>query len=362
MDVSAKPDFIRRIPVFLICFLGIITVFLQISCQKLAERNKHVLQVDMSKEHDSGRFKPELGDKVFVAGNFNGWKKHEIMMSDPQGNWIYSANIDSCLKREGGFSFSADTLEFNFGLSTGENHILLEEGSERITIRKIARTQLENEPPVFTYNENFNGAMPYEVTFTVGMNNQETLGFFQPDKGDEVVVSGSFCAWAAEGVALKDEGGAGVYSKEISIKQNPKEPIEYRFRIIPKRKAILPNQGWETEGIRQSILSGFTVKLPYAEFNNVRRVARFIINTREWEKEGKFKPLKGDILQMKLLFDGKENLSDALFQVKEQQYETAFMVPLTVREVQWQVVRNMKEELTQAQNVDVGLNGTIVTF
>lgn len=350
----------KTVRIVIFCCLGIMASLLQLSCRKANEQNNHVLSVDMSIEHDSGRFKPELGDKVFVTGNFTEWNKDGVLLSDIKGNWIYSANINDYLKRRTENLSPIDTLEFNFFLRTGDSRELSNHGWEAVARRKITRTKLESKSPVFIYNVIYDGAEPIEVTFRVGMNNQKTLGFFQPEKGDEVVVSGSFCAWSLEGVALKDEDGSGVYSQKITVKQNPEKPIEYRFRMRTKRKAILPNQGWETQSIRQAVLSLSSAELPYVEFNNVRRVARFIIDTKRWETERKFKPLQGDILQIKLILDGKENLTDALFQVNEHEYETALMIPLNIREVQWQVIKNMKEELTISQKAEVGLNGTII--
>jgi hypothetical protein len=356
MNQSFRRKSSGNISTFLFLFLGITVSFLNLSCNKAGQQNHYVLQVDMSKEHDAGRFKPEQGDKLFVAGNFNGWKKYEVMLSDLKGNWIYSANIDDYLERKGAPS---DTLGFNFLIQSGPGREVLNQGWETIPMRKIAISRLTTQSPVFVYNEVFDEKESFDVTFTVGMNNEETLGFFQPDKGDEIVVSGSFCNWSSQGVALDDQS-SGIYSKKITLRQNPNDPLEYRFRIIPKRKAVIPDQGWETRPVRQAVLSKSSVELPYAEFNDIRRVARFVINSGEWEQEGKFRPLKGDILQIKLLLDGKQTLSDALFQVGEKKFETAIMIPLTVRDVQWQVMEDMKNELTPIQDVQVGLNGAVI--
>ena len=55
------------------------------------------------------------------------------------------------------------------------------------------------------------------------------------------------------------------------------------------------------------------------------------------------------------VLDEKDHLSDALFQVKDHTYETAMIIPLTIKDIQWQVVRNMKEELSPLKNVDIDL-------
>ena len=253
-------------------------------------------------------------------------------------------------------------MEFKFVFHAGDGRDVANQGWETIKNRKITLANLEKKNPVYIFNEVYDARETFEVTFRVGMNNQKILGFFRPETGDEVVVSGSFCEWSSQGIPMKDEDGAGIYSLKLTVKQNPQEPFEYRYRIISKRKAILPNKGWETQVNRQWSLTNSTTELPYAEFNDIRRVARFIIDTKQWEQEGKFKPQRGDILQIKLLLDGKENLSDALFQVKDHTYETALIIPLTVKDVQWQVVRNIKEEITQIKNVEVDLKGAVITL
>lgn len=161
---------------------------------------------------------------------------------------------------------------------------------------------------------------------------------------------------------MKDEDGEGVYSIKSAVKENPQKSFDYKFRIISKRKAVLQNQGWETRENRQWRLANSTTELPYAEFNDLRRVARFTVDTKQWEQEGRFKPKRGDILQIKLLLDDKENLSDALFQVKDHIFEIAMVIPLTVKEIKWSVVRNIKENMTQFKSVEVDLKGAVVSF
>jgi hypothetical protein len=318
--------------------------------------------VDMSKEHDAGRFKPEEGDKLSVACNFNAWKENDLFLKDEKGDWMYTVNLDVFFATKRGFFTAEDTLEFRFVVHADSNRHVENKGWENIKNRHMTWTYLEKKKPVFTYNEEFDEREKFDVTFRVGMNNQKVLGFFHPELGDEIVVSGNFCKWSLKGVSMKDEQGDGVYSVTFPVKQNPKKPLDYRFRMIPKRKVILPDAGWESVPNRQWALTTPQVEIPYAEFNDVRRILRFTINTQPWEQAGKFHPSKGDIVQVRLLLDGKESLSEALFQIKDHTYETALIIPLTVKDVRWQVVRNMKEDLTQAKNVDVDLKGTVVTL
>lgn len=342
----------------LLCFIGIAISVLQLSCHKMNEGNKHIIiRVDMSKEHDSGIFKPGDGDKVFVAGNFDGWKKNGILLSNVKGNWLYSADIYDYLKKEK--ELSLDSLEFNFVIQSGDHRDLPNEGWETIAARRVPLSEIESRSPIFTYNTAYVPKETFRVTFTVGMRDQETLGFFKPQDGDRVIVSGNFCNWSPQGVALHRKGD-GIYSRKITLRLNPNDPFRYLFRVVASRKALIPNRGWETVAHRQAALSAPTIQLPFAEFNGVRRAARFIINPAKWEQEGIFQPMKGDILQIRLMFDGKPFLSDRMFRVNKHRYETAIEVPLSVRHVRWQVVENMKHKLTHLRSVDASLNGVIV--
>ena len=60
----------------------------------------------MSKEHDAGRFRPELGDKISVAGDFNGWKKDGLFLSDQKGNWIFTVEMEEYLRNKRGNIYS----------------------------------------------------------------------------------------------------------------------------------------------------------------------------------------------------------------------------------------------------------------
>ncbi len=272
---STEARMLKRVIIFLLAF---IVSSLDISCShNSAKQNGLLLSVDMSKEHDSGQFKPGKGDRLYVAGNFNGWKKYQIAMTEKKGNWIYSANIEKYLeKTEAGLPI--DTLQFNFLIKPGKDRSVPNQGWEELGARKMAVSTLASEAPVFVYGERFDNKEPYDVTFTVGMSNEETLGFFKPGRGDEVVVSGSFCNWSSKGIPL-DNKGDGIYARKIWIRQNPRHPLEYNFRIIPNANVPLPNWGWETIPMRKTSLDSRTIKLPFAVFNNIRRVARFVIGT-----------------------------------------------------------------------------------
>jgi hypothetical protein len=343
-----------------VVFLLSSVAMLLVSCTA-KQGGKYQIRVDMSKEHDAGRFKPEQGDIVGVAGNFNGWNREDIMLKDQKGDWIFSGPIDNYIKKWRTGGRPDDTLEFKFIIHPGGERKIANYGWEDGPNRRISASDVEKRNPILVFSEPYDGSQTYEVTFRVGMSNQKVLGFFQPESGDEVIVSGTFCNWASDGVPMKEEDGS-IYSTKVRVKQNPKEPFEYRYRIVTKRKVTQVNRGWETIVSRHWDLTDSTTEIPYTEFNDIRRVARFIIDAKEWEQQGKFMPKKGDILQIKLVLDGKETLSDALFQVGRYTYEIGLTIPLNARDVQWQVVRNIKEDLTPLRMAEVDLKGAIITL
>jgi len=336
-----------------------------------------VIRLDMSKEHDNGYFKPESGDKVSIAGNFNSWKEDSLFLEDKDGDFIYEFDLSNITTHGSRFS---DTLEFKFKQTSVNNHLIANSGWEAIQNRRLSIqniSKLKANP--LQFNEPWQPGDLYQVTFTVGMSNQEVLGFFTPEEQDQVVVSGNFMNWNNNGILMADEDGDKIYSVTVPIKLIPEKNLEFKFRIIPKQKHPLMNSGWETipnrifdftvfqKNSHPEDLKGFAQKneqleLPYCDFSDMCRVARFIVDTEKWEKEGKFKPLKGDILQIKTSIDGKEFLSSPLIMIGKKKWETALQIPANARSVNFYIIENTKIVLRDAIESEVSLKGQIIRF
>jgi len=317
----------------------------------------------MSAEHDAGRFQPENGDHVSIAGNFNEWNidSESLDLHDPEGDWVYTIPLSKKRASEPD-SIHLDTLEFKFVIRTANNRYIPNNGWETLPNRKMTLSDLEVKSPEIVYNQPWKQWPDHQVTFTVDMRNQEVLGFFKPDKGDQVVVSGSFTGWSPGGIPLIDKSGDGVYQAMIPVSSDPNQPVSYKFRMLPANHKILPDHGWESTANRQiGHLHNDTV-LAYTAFNNLRRVARFIIKADEWTKNRTFQPMKGDIIQIKVRFDGRTHLSNPLMKVHTGSWETAMAIPLNSQETEWQIVENMNKPLTQWQPVSVGLSGTLIQY
>ena len=341
--------------VITLCFL--LLVFLVfIDCARVTIQ-KHLIRLDMGREHDARRFMPDKGDMVFIKGNFTNGEEFDLLLDDANGDWIYTVLLNDILQQS---SKPVDTLKFSFLIKTGDNRYIPNNGKEAIPLRIVLLKDIYDKKPIFIFNEVFDDRPEVEVTFTVGVANQKVLGFFEPKKGDVMVVTGDFCKWDERGIPMNGNKNDDIFSVTIPIKYDPDQAVQYKYRILTNRKVILPNNGWEGVPNRALAISKDVVNAPYAEFSDLRRVARFIINTKSLEKDGKFNPLRGDILQINLSLDGQENLSDALVLVENYQYETAVIIPLTVKDLKWQLIKNIKELLTEWQSVEVGLKGKLV--
>lgn len=277
-------------------------------------------------------------------------------LEDTDGDWIYQVLLNDIFKQS---NEPVDTLKFVFFIETGDHRYIPNGGEEKIPSRVMLLNDIYDKKPVLIFNETFDDRKEAEVTFTVGVANQKVLGFFKPEEGDIIVVSGDFTKWDDRGIPMKGNYNDEIYSVTVPVKYSADRAVEYRFKILPKRHVILPNEGWESGRRRNLQINKEIVRVPYAEFNDLRRVARFIIDTKSFKD---FNPLKGDILQIELMLDGQESLSDALVFIDDYQYETAVVIPLTVKDVKWRLVKNINQGLTEWQLVEVGIKGKIISL
>lgn len=338
-------------------YLTALFLFFSILIFSCTKDNVKLIRLDMSKEHDAGRFKPETGSRVSIAGNFNTWQSAEYFLTDEDEDWIYTIPVNEILKNS---NQPLDTLIFKFYQISGDERSFNEiEQREKLGSRKMAYQYLLDKGPLFIFSQPYDEKIEVVVKFTVGTSNQKTLGYFKPQLGDKIIVSGSFCNWDPEGLVLNDEDKDDIYILTSDMRIYKNSPFEYKYCIRNNREAILLNSGWENIKNRTAVVSD-TIELPYVEFGNMRRVVRFIVNTKKWENGKLFNPLKGDILQINLSLDGKEILTDALIQVEKNIYETAAIIPLNVKTIRYQIMKNIKHPLTKMKNIEVDLKGTII--
>lgn len=179
------------------------------------------IRVDLSKEHDQGRFNPDNGDWLSIAGPFNEWEPGSIRFTDPDGDWIYEAVLQQQ-------QLISDTLVYKFILMSNQHRDLPNSGWEVIPNRQIAVSLLQLEQPTFTFNEPWSPLITKEVTFRVNMSNQQVLGFFDPKQKDQVMVSGNFNTWDEDGILLEPVGEGLVYTVTFPIQTSVHRPLLYR--------------------------------------------------------------------------------------------------------------------------------------
>jgi len=292
------------------------------------------LQVEMSGEHDSGRFQPGEGDRLAIAGPFNDWSPGQHLLKDSNGDWIYEISLSK-------LQSSSDSLRFKLVIMPGGQRSVPNGGWETLPNRTIARADLEQRRPVLT---------------------------------------GSFSSWNPDGYPLADPDGDRVYTATLPVAYREGRPVEYKYRIRSgsaetrtmlaaggtgkksRERHILPNEGWERISNRSIQIDSAAVDLSFTAFNNQRRVARFLINTKTWQQAGSFTPKSGDILQVRLVLDGDSLLTDPLVRTGTHTFEQSVLVPLDIAEVRWQLVLNSQKTLTNLKKVSVPLRGNIISF
>lgn len=308
-----------------------------------------VIKVDMSYEHDEGRFNPAEGDVVSIAGNFNDWEPGVDQMTDSDGDWIYEINVSEI----------QDSIDFKFVVSSSANLDLPNSGWELIPNRSIPKSKLEEFKPVFVFNEPWKPSEVENILFTVSMNNQEILEFFDPDK-DKVVVSGTFIDWDPAGIELEDQDKDGIYTLEVPVEINPVKRPLYKFRIV-KGEGItgyIPNDGWEI--IDDRVLVSADQKLIF--FNNQKRIARFLISAEWLENESSNGIQLSDIFQVRFYLGEESYLSEPMVQNEKGMYETSVAIPMSIDKVKWSIVENQSIDLSGVNEDVVSHNGAILTI
>jgi hypothetical protein len=303
---------------------------------------------DMSKERDQGRFNPEQGDILSIAGSFNEWELQKNILEDPEGDWNYSISITEI----------PDTLEFKFVVSSSSNLDLPNSGWEIIPNRILAKEILETVRPIFRFNEPWSPIEIKDITFSVSMSNQEILGFFDSSK-DEVVVSGSFIGWDSNGIILYDNDKDGVYEQTVPIEINPLQPHNYKFKIQKPSSfnGYIPNDGWEFLDDRVVMSQNSVVQY----FNDQKRVARFLVD-EQWLQDNTQNGIqRGDMYQIRFLVGGESYLSEPLQKAAGGFYETSQQIPLIVDKVKWTLVENQTRELNDIQETVVTHKGVVIT-
>ena len=174
--------------------------------------NTVTFSVDMSAQISVGAFDP-LFDIVSVAGSFNGFNPAANSLSEIGGG-IYQATIPVV-------AGSGTIVGYRYVIDSG----LFE--AENLTRTFPVGTDPDPAPLIIptVFFDNIEGYR--DVTFTVDMSEQQTLGTFNPAT-QTVEVRGAFNNWA--GTALTDQG-SGIYSGTLTIGGAPDQLEQYKFYV-----------------------------------------------------------------------------------------------------------------------------------
>jgi len=280
-------------------------------------------------------------------------------MSDDENDWYYSTPLSVLTSPD------SDSLEFKFIILPGPGRSVPNSGWETLPNRRVAVADLARHRPVMTYNEPCGPERETPITFRAGMAGQQVLGFFDPGRGDRVVVTGSFTGWDPEGIPLRGDTG-GVYSLQLPVSHRADEAVRYKFRILPGQPdVLLPNGGWEQRPDRElslyAINSGGAFDAGFAWFGDQVRIARFVVNAGEWLNNESFRPELGELLQVELNMDGTVRRTPVLIKTAGGKWETSVQIPLEAREISWRVVKNLEKPMTEIKTIGVPLSGVVIT-
>ena len=84
-----------------------------------------------------------------------------------------------------------------------------------------------------------------EITFSVNMNVQEALVFFDASLGDEVYLRGEFNDFELSNLMSETEESSGVYEVTRLVEGEAGTQISYKYFVLAGDGRTLPNDGWE---------------------------------------------------------------------------------------------------------------------
>ncbi len=225
-------------------------------------------QVNMGFQITLGNFVPGT-NIVVVRGSFNGWSGDANVLTDADGDSIYT----------GTWAIEPGTIQYKFVISP--------DGWEADPNREAT---VGTDPLVIPVDW-FNRQAPVvpadvEVTFRVNMNIQILNGNFDPET-DWVVVRGSHANignWGGETQLLEETGNPGVYSLQVQFDNLPTGiAVEYKFvylaggtggeafweNQIPSNRSFTPT-GQEPDNLPPPSGNGYGEILPeVVYFNNI---------------------------------------------------------------------------------------------
>lgn len=195
---------------------------------------------------------PERGDfdrashNVFVAGSFTDWQNNAIIMSDEDGDSVFTVTVsnDSLVSNE--------FIYFKFLWSPGETVDGAAASWETIDNREYFVLDENNVFTAFWDNvdPDASSLVDGNIFFEVDMSVANELGVFDPDV-DSVQIRGSFNGWGdsdpPRSKLIKDAIDPNAWYLNVSFNQYQVESLQaYKFYIKnPEGVTQFSNTGWE---------------------------------------------------------------------------------------------------------------------
>ena len=169
-------------------------------------------EVDMGVQAYKGKFNP-AADAVKIAGNFNGWNNGADVMTDLDGDTVYTITKTFT---------SGENLEFKF--------IKGADGWEGVDNRKYTVPATNSVFSAFFDNDNsYQILTPVNVTFACNMELENVSGRFNPAT-DTVGAAGSFNGWSTSTWPMAPSiGDPNIYEITKSVNTFAGETFNYKF-------------------------------------------------------------------------------------------------------------------------------------
>lgn len=189
-------------------------LFLAASTQMvMAQTGDVTFQVNMKIKMQEGTFQPGSGDVVGVPGGFNGWNTTANLLSDIDGDSIYTVTVDT---------IAVGPIAYKFW-KTLRGGIDWEGGNDR-QYTVVAGPQ--TLPVVyFDYDSIYTPPAPVQVTFEANMRVKILEGTFLP-ASDQLLLRGNINSWGTADT-LTDPQGDSIYAKTLMLDEG--FDVAYKF-------------------------------------------------------------------------------------------------------------------------------------
>ena len=180
--------------------------------------------VDMGVQAYRGLFKPS-SDSVKIAGNFNGWNNGADILTDLDGDTIYTITKTFT---------SSETLYFRFIM--GSNG--WEQDPNRVYIVPPWDTVYAD---YFNRDSSYFTPTPVQFKFEVDMEAEIYAGRFNPAT-DTLTLRGSFNGWSSNWIMTPNADDPDIYEHNNTLNTYPGDQIFYKYAYI-KTDGV----HWETD-------------------------------------------------------------------------------------------------------------------